>query len=262
MPSLRDRVRPFLEFLRTWGIDLKTRHRRDAEDAIAVQRRILRARKVRVVLDCGAHHGRLSRLYKKSFPEAEVFAFEPTPETFKVLQANVAGVMGITAVNAAVGDVAGEIPFYLKEGDEQSNSLVPPVGTGGEGEKEREGGASVRVRVETIDGFCEAQGIERVDVLKLDVEGHELAALKGASRLLEAGAIDVIMAEFRIEDPRPGAVKFLELANHLAGLGYHLWGFYGLIWDENLRIDWGDAIWVSDPMFRELYPRGVGAAHT
>ncbi len=252
MSSLRDRVRPLLEFLRARGIDLKTRHRRDAEDAVAVQRRILRGRDVRVVLDCGAHHGRLSRLYKKSFPGAEVFAFEPTPATFKVLEANVAGVTGITAVNAAVGEVAGEIPFYLKEGDEQSNSLVPPAGAGG-GDGERDG-AIVRVRVETIDGFCEAQGIERVDVLKLDVEGHELAALKGASKLLGAGAIDVIMAEFRIEDPRPGAVKFLELANHLAGLGYHLWGFYGLIWDDKLRIDWGDAIWVSDGVFRELYP--------
>lgn len=248
--SLRNTLRPLLHILRQRGIDITSRHRREASDALAVQRRILRGRPVKVILDCGAHHGRLSLFYKQTFPQAEVYAFEPTPETFKVLQANVGGRQGITAINAAVGETPGEITFHTGS-DEQSNSLVPPdPAAAAQG-----GWRAVQVRVEAIDPFCESRGIRHVDVLKLDVEGHELAALRGASRLLASGAIDLIMAEFRIEDPRPEAVRFLELANHLAGLKYHLWGFYGLIWDDKLRIDWGDAIWVSDPVYRELYPR-------
>jgi FkbM family methyltransferase len=52
------------------------------------------------------------------------------------------------------------------------------------------------VRVRRLDDYCREQGITRVDLLKLDVEGCELAALRGAAELLHAAAVRVIQFEF------------------------------------------------------------------
>jgi len=52
------------------------------------------------------------------------------------------------------------------------------------------------VTVQTIDAFSDEQGIDRVDFLKLDVEGHELEVLKGAEQRLTTDRISAIQFEF------------------------------------------------------------------
>jgi hypothetical protein len=52
------------------------------------------------------------------------------------------------------------------------------------------------VELRTLDDFCAERGIGRIDLLKIDVEGHELRVLEGARGLLEADAIGFIQFEF------------------------------------------------------------------
>ena len=56
--------------------------------------------------------------------------------------------------------------------------------------------AREEIVVKTLDSFCADNDIHQIHLLKLDVEGHELAALKGATRFLQAGRIDFIQFEF------------------------------------------------------------------
>ena len=55
---------------------------------------------------------------------------------------------------------------------------------------------SEEIEIQTLDAFCKDHKIERIHLLKLDVEGHEKKVLDGASRMLKSGAIDFIQFEF------------------------------------------------------------------
>jgi hypothetical protein len=52
------------------------------------------------------------------------------------------------------------------------------------------------ISLKTLDGFCSEQGIEKIDFLKIDVEGHELFVLKGAAQMLQSKKIRFIQFEF------------------------------------------------------------------
>src|SRR6185369_426870 len=88
---------------------------------------------------------------------------------------NDAGGMVINAV--AVGAESGTLPFFpVRDGNTGASSLAAGV----------DGGEEIRVPVVTLDGYVERKGIERVDLLKVDVEGAELLVFRGAHRLLSS----------------------------------------------------------------------------
>lgn len=127
------------------------------------------------VVDVGAYVG----LYaiaagKRLSGTGEVVAFEPDAANYEAIRAHIR-LNGLSrqarAVRAAVGAAEGKISFLAEGGSE---SHVLPTGT-------RLDPRVAQVECVTLDGFFHN---ERVDLLKIDVEGHEEAVLKGASRLL------------------------------------------------------------------------------
>lgn len=157
-----------------------------------------RSREV-VVFDVGANTGVYTTELLEALPgPARIFAFEPSRSTFRALESNLAGAIGVELRNLGFSD------------EERTATLYSP----GEGSKlgsvydtsdrlERVGmGLALQEEVEltTLDRFCSAEGIRHIDFLKLDVEGHELQVLHGAGRLLEDGMIDAIQFEFSAAD--------------------------------------------------------------
>jgi hypothetical protein len=53
-----------------------------------------------------------------------------------------------------------------------------------------------KIKLLTIDGYCERKGIKQIDLLKVDVEGHELAVFKGMTQMLKQDAIKIIQFEY------------------------------------------------------------------
>ena len=79
--------------------------------------------------------------------------------------------------------------------------------------------------MDTLDTYCERNGIERIDLLKIDTEGSEIAVLQGASRMLSSDAIRFVYAEFNEILPIPGVVGsgLVPLAEILSPFGLSLW---------------------------------------
>lgn len=142
------------------------------------------------VIDVGAHWGYFTLLAARGVGErGRVYAFEPHPDNWALLVKNVQvnGYGNVIPVHKAVGDRAGRMPLFLGKNDLGCNSLYHNSLTREE---------SVVVEVTTLDAFFEAEGNPRIDLIKMDIEGGEPAALEGARRLLQQSATLSLIVEF------------------------------------------------------------------
>jgi FkbM family methyltransferase len=160
-----------------------------------------------LAIDVGANIGYFSVLLAAR--ARQVVAFEPNPRLKRLLAENIQRGMWrerIVLDTRAVSNVAGRAPLNLPPGYEQNYGLAS-LGPAS-------GGDSFVVQTVRLD---EVIGNRHVGVLKLDVEGHEMAALEGASDALAAGLIrDVVFEEHR---PLPSPVSEL-----LESRGYGITG--------------------------------------
>ncbi|HKR02218.1 MAG TPA: FkbM family methyltransferase [Pyrinomonadaceae bacterium] len=153
-----------------------------------------------VVFDVGANVGDYALLVRRFAPAAQIYAFEPSGRTFEQLVKNVAEAGAgdsIKPVNVGFSDEEKAIELYSYTADGHEASLLSSIDLRLPTQVvDVKVESAEQIRVQTIDGFCAAEGIERIDFLKLDIEGHEMAALRGASRMLAEGSISIIQFEF------------------------------------------------------------------
>ena len=139
-----------------------------------------------VVLDIGAYIGHFA-LQAARFvgPEGRVFAFECHPVTFRFLQHNIAinkRHETVVAVQKAVAHQSGVMPFFLRGADKTLSSLW----------QSHRADETVEVEATSID---EMFADEQIDVIKLDVEGGEIQALRGMERTLARAKKLVLFVE-------------------------------------------------------------------
>lgn len=151
-----------------------------------------------VVFDVGANVGDYSSLVKQYMPSARVYAFEPAHTTYQQLVEHLdqAG-SGVKPYNIGFSDSEKQVELYSYAIEGQEASLLSSIDQRRPTQVvEVKTSASERIEVSTIDAFCATERIDRIDFLKLDVEGHELSVLRGAGGMLAEGAISMIQFEF------------------------------------------------------------------
>ena len=144
-----------------------------------------------VVFDVGANEGQWLAELLACCPGARVHAFEPHAS----LAARVASKYPSVSVNnLALADEPGTLHLYdysSHAGSQHATLLEGVIDGIHQGSAQR-----VQVPVGSIDEYCMQRGIDRIDLLKIDVEGFELKVLQGAKRMLAEQRIDVIQFEF------------------------------------------------------------------
>src|SRR5205085_2666321 len=139
-----------------------------------------------VLFDVGANLGVYTGILLKIFgSSAQIWAFEPAAETFRMLEANMDGVDNVQLVRIGLSDREGSGSLYAPGPGSKLSSLHAI-----ESRLDRLGlpvRLEEKVALTTIDSFCKANAIDRIDFLKLDVEGHELSVLHGAQEMLDRG---------------------------------------------------------------------------
>jgi FkbM family methyltransferase len=146
----------------------------------------------RVVIDAGANRGDFTAVVLAAADQfgvqIEVHAFEPGPSAATELVARFANEPRVAVVNTAVSDFEGSAALFDSAGSSSFASLVQR----GAGTRD----LTPEVTVTTIAAFLARSGLERVDFLKLDIEGAELAALRGLGDRLVPEKVAVIQFEY------------------------------------------------------------------
>jgi len=114
---------------------------------------------------------------------------------------------------------------------------------------------SIQVRVGTLDQFCRREGVDRIHLLKMDVQGGEGLVIEGATGMLSRGRIDAIYTEVMFVSHYAEGKLFDELSGMLERHGLRLFGFYNLTWATNGQLRFGDALYVSDGVREQVFNR-------
>lgn len=134
-----------------------------------------------VIVDVGANIGTTAMLMSRIVPQSRIIAIEPTPAGFACLKENVEAnkLSNCTIIQAAAGDHLGTTLFH------QSNYIAGSHIVTSEHPTIREEAHAIKVDICTIDSIVERESLERVDFIKIDVEGFEPGVLRGAERTIE-----------------------------------------------------------------------------
>ncbi len=147
-----------------------------------------------VCLHVGASDGRHSYVMTRVAPLAKIWAIEPSAFSFEVLKMTLAwhGIRDqVTPIHAAVGDKPGEMllvtPRKITGRMGRAYAFVADEAPEGKARPDLQdtGFETQPTPVVTIDGFCADHGIGKVDFIRMDIEGAELMALKGAAKVLD-----------------------------------------------------------------------------
>ena len=176
----------------------------------------------KVFIDAGANFGIYTLVASKLVGETgRVVAFEPTTQSFSTLTQNVAlnGLTNVLTLSVALSEKPGRAWLYHGP-DPVRNSLGKAPSWGGEAEE---------VVTDSLDNMFQQGLIERVDVIKIDVEGAEELVLRGATNILK------FMHPVIIFEINPETSACLGLSAHGASELLKSLGYEFLILDEHAR---------------------------
>lgn len=160
----------------------------------AVMARLLESGRSPVIFDAGANKGQFLQLVLDAVGgrTAAIHCFEPSGSAFAELSRVAAGDDRVQLNHVALGRESGEGQLFY---DEQASGLaslskrnLDHIGI--------DFNQSETIRIETVDGYCQKHGIDSVDLLKMDVEGHEFDLLQGAESLFARNAVGMALFEF------------------------------------------------------------------
>ncbi len=225
-------ARPIRSGLRRFGYDICTaaERRRDPVDDF---RRLVGPRAV--AFDVGANVGAFTQELHRRLPEPIIHAFEPSPTMFNALQLNCGALPNVYLNQYAVGSKPGIAQF--NENSESTMSSFLELGSAGWGSIQRKW----EVETVSLDSYCEARGIERIDLLKSDTQGFDFEVLKGAQSLFNRGAIRLVFIEVIFIDMYKNQAKFDEIISFLAKSRLFPIGIYNLYYRDD-RIGWTDML--------------------
>lgn len=201
--------------------------------------------------DVGANAGVYALLCRLLHPSMEVVAFEPSPTTVAAGQQWArANDVEVRFESVALSDVDGRGTLYLSSRSDASNSLV---------EGFRDPSGTLDVELLTMDTFVRREGLAP-SVVKIDVEQHEPAVLRGARSTLAEHRPVIVMEVLGSESSRRAHEELRRLDYEPFGLGDR----DGLYWPGGLPTDWdqrfagwSDAIGRCVPPGRRPRPPGV-----
>jgi FkbM family methyltransferase len=184
------------------------------------------------VVDIGANRGQFTLFAAGLYPRARIFAFEPLPGPHAVLARIAAGHPRTQTFRAAIGPRVATARIHVMHPDDCS-SLLAPTGRQTAIFPQTRLAGTLPVEVAPLHAFVGPDDLCAPTLLKLDVQGFELAALEGCASLLDRFAAVYVECSFvPLYADQPLADEVLA---HLREQGFRLTGVYHVVHDRKGR---------------------------
>ena len=177
-----------------------------------------------VIVEAGAYDGSTTQEFCRFWPECQVYAFEPVPSAHeRLVQAAAEFPDRSHPQSMALGETAGNCDMHVSvtgvSGGEQSSSLLVPAAAREEFPFVNFCSETTPVRVTRLDEWAAGENLQSIDFLWLDLQGMELAALKGCGDLLST--VSAIHCEVQALELYKAAPLYPELSRWLERKGFH-----------------------------------------
>lgn len=213
-------------------------------DPFLIKNKLFHKVENQIIFDVGAFDGRSIELYKKAFPNSTVFSFEPTPDIYAGLEKKYAGRNDVKLSNAALCSNIGEASFHVNN-SLLTNSLLESAKKEDKGTSIYNTNKKIIVPTNTIDNYCQVEKINKINILKIDVQGADLMVLKGAEKALDSRKIDLIFIEVEFMELYEKQPLFHDISAYLHLKGYHLFSLYNMSISSQGQLIYGDAVFIS-----------------
>ena len=203
-----------------------------------------------IIFDVGAHDGSFALEFAKLLPNAQIYAFEPFPESFAKLIINTRNWPRIHCFNFGLSDLAGVQKFHSNSSSSTNSLLVSdPVGQKIWGKGLLETTAVIDAQFDTLDTVVREMKLPRIEILKMDVQGAETLVLKGAQRSCELGLIGIVFSEIITQPTYKGQLRLDLALSAFYDRGFDLFKLFELNHDARGYLRQLDALFVRDPEF-------------
>lgn len=207
---------------------------------------VLRGSSVNVILDGGASVGDSAVKLRVLFPQARVYSFEPQKSSFQQLANAARADANIVPIQAALSSQRGHAVLHVAS-HSPASALSQPTARGVQCYPGLiESTSTQETDTHAIDEWRAQTGTDTIDILKLDIQGHELQALQGAVGLLTSTPPRAICLEVSFVRLYENACLYHEVDEFLRRYGYWLYKYYGLHMPGEGRLTQGEALYLRE----------------
>jgi len=194
------------------------------------------------IIDVGSAKGEIAIQFTERFPLASVYCFEPIHSTFLDLEKKVKGFPKISIYNKGLGSEDKEMEMQIAE--RITSSSFFPISSSIQNpffSSNLKKATSEKISITSLDRMIDHN--EKINLLKIDVQGYEVEVLKGAKRILKNTA--VIIVEMQNHKMYKGAPLYFELDAYLRSQEFSLFDIIPSIRQQNKLYEW-DSIYVAN----------------
>jgi FkbM family methyltransferase len=200
------------------------------------------------IVDGGANRGQTIEEFQSRFQEPKIHAFEPDERAFRKLKKGFSHLSNLNIYQQALGASNEKININMTE-DTTKSSILNPIDRNKQINENLQKSESANNLQKEISQQTKVEQVrldnklESVDILKLDLQGYELEALKGSRKILED--CKIVFLEVFFEEIYEGNAMYWEVDKFLRKNGFVIYNYYDLYTRLNGNISGGDGIYLN-----------------
>lgn len=199
---------------------------------------------IETIIDIGANEGQSCRKLKSIFPDASIYAFEPSQLAYAKLKILAERYQNLYSFNLALGKENSQVTFYEHSYFSQSSSLLRTTQECEENYPFLTNQKKILIEQTTLDNFFETKKLESEILIKMDVQGAEDRVIKGGKQVLNKAMACIIEAS--IDTAYEKQASFETIFDQLRNLEYKFIGTIDQVSSPTGAVQYFDAVFVKE----------------